>query len=348
MKNQKQLSNIEIASFCRQTAMIIRAGITPSEGMEILINDTIDENGKKILRQIADECLKGCYLYQAVESTGVFPKYVVRLISLGEESGNTDTVLTSLADYYDREEEISDNVRSAFTYPLIMIAMMIFIILILVAKVLPIFKQVFEQLGTEMTPFAEKLMSIGSSLSRYAAALTIIMAAIIIICIILNNIPSVKAKFHEFLTKFPLTRDFYMNIAVGRFASGLSLAFNSGMETFHSLEMISELVENEILEAKISQIYKDISENATLPEAIGNAGVFSNLYTRMIAVAFTSGNQDTAMEQVSEHYQNSTDRQLRKILSIIEPTLVIVLSVIVGIILLSVLLPLMGIMSSIG
>lgn len=348
MNNQKQLSNVEIASFCRQTAMIIRAGILPSEGMEILINDTIDEKGKEILRMIADECQKGCNLYQAVESTGVFPKYVVRLISLGEESGNTDTVLTSLADYYDREEDIADNVRSAFTYPLIMIAMMIFIIIILVAKVLPIFKQVFDQLGTQMTPLAEKLMNIGSSLSKYAAALTIAIAIIIVICIILNNIPAVKNKIHRFLTKFPLTRDFYMNIAVGRFASGLSLAFNSGMETFHSLEMITELVENEILEAKIAQIYKDISENSTLPEAIGNAEVFSNLYTRMIAVAFTSGNQDTAMEQVAEHYQTATDKQLRKILSIIEPTLVIVLSVIVGIILLSVLLPLMGIMSSIG
>ena len=114
MIKQKQLSNTEVSAFCRQTAMIIKAGITPAEGMSILINDTIDTAGKDILKQIEDECLKGSRLYQAIEETNVFPKYVSKLIALGEESGETDTVLNALADYYDREEDISDGIRSAF------------------------------------------------------------------------------------------------------------------------------------------------------------------------------------------------------------------------------------------
>ena len=155
MKKQKMLSNSEIASFCKQTAWILKAGITPAEGMEILINDTISKEGKELLQQIRMICNKGNHFYTALEETGVFPQYVVKLTALGEESGNLDVVLMSLAEYYEREETITDSIRSAVTYPLIMIAMMFFVIIILIVKVLPIFKQVFVQLGTEMTPFAQ-------------------------------------------------------------------------------------------------------------------------------------------------------------------------------------------------
>lgn len=347
-KKQKQLTNEEIASFCRQTALIVEAGITPAEGMEIIIHDTISEEGKELLQSISDSCRMGNYLHEALENTGVFPEYVVRLVSLGEESGTTDTVLLSLAEYYEREAEISYNIRSAITYPLVMIAMMFIIILVLVVKVLPIFRQVFTQLGTEMTPFAEKLMNLGSSLSRYAVIITIILFAVVAIFVILFHIQAVRKKIRQFLSRFPATRELYDNIAAGRFASSMYLAFSSGMDTFHTLDMVSELVENEAMEKKIDDIRNDINNGDNMAEAISRAEIFSNLYSRMIVVGFRSGNVDTVMKQIAGAYEGTTERKLRKLVSIIEPTLVIILSLIVGVILLSVLLPLMGIMSSIG
>lgn len=348
MKNHKILSNAEIASFCKQTAMIIKAGITPAEGMEILVNDTISEEGKALLKEISLSCSKGNYFHQAVSETGVFPDYVTRLIALGEESGNLDAVLISLSDYYDREDDISDSIKSAVSYPLIMIAMMFLIIIVLIMKVLPIFKQVFTQLGAEMSPLAQKLMNIGSSLSKYAITITVILAIIILAIVLLYRVPSLKKRMKAFLAKFPLTRSFYNNVASGRFASGMYLAFSSGMDMFHALDMVTQLVENELLIKKIDKVREEIKNNATFAEAVMSAEIFNNLYSRMIAVGFKSGSVDTVMLQISEYYEQATEKQLRRIVSVIEPTLVIILSLIVGIILLSVLLPLMGIMSSIG
>ena len=348
MKKQGKLTNNEIASFCRQTSLIIQAGITPAEGMNILIHDTISSSGKALLESISDNCRKGLHFNQSVAETGVFPDYVVNLIALGEESGNLDNVLASLADYYEREEDMADSIRSAITYPLIMIAMMFLIIIVLVVKVLPIFKQVFDQLGTQMSPLATRLMSLGSSLSKYAVVLTIVLFCIVIIAIILYKIPTTNKKIHNLLTKLPITRDFYNNMASGRFASGMFLSFSSGMDTFHSLDMISQLVENESMQKKIELVRNEVQNRSTMPEALATAQVFSNLYSRMIAVGFTSGSVDVVMKQIAEHYENATEKQLRRMVAIIEPTLVIVLSLIVGVILLSVLLPLMGIMSSIG
>lgn len=348
MKKNRLLSNAEIASFCRQTAMIIKAGITPAEGMDILLNDTVNKEGKELLQKISDSCKQGNPFFEALEGTGVFPDYMIKLIALGEESGNTDDVLLSLAQYYEREENISESIKGAVTYPLIMIAMMFIVILVLVVKVLPIFKQVFAQLGTQMSPLASSLLAVGNALSRYSMVIVVVFLLIIGGFIIAYKIPSGRAKIRHFLTRFPLTRGFYDKVAAGRFASGLYLAFTSGMDTYRSLDMISDIVENENMKAKIKVCKEEMEKDSNLPEALVKAEIFSNLYSRMVTVGFRSGSVDLVMKQISQNYDDETEKQLNHIISIIEPTLVIILSLIVGLILMSVLLPLMGIMSSIG
>ena len=162
------------------------------------------------------------------------------------------------------------------------------------------------------------------------------------------RIPSGKAKIRHFLTVFPFTKSFYDKIAAGRFARGMYLSYQSGMDTYHSLDMIKEIVENEEMAKKIERCKAQTQGQADLPEALASAEIFSNLYSRMVSVGFRSGSMDVVMLQIASHYEEETDRQLSRIVSIIEPTLVIILSLIVGVILLSVLLPLMGIMASIG
>ena len=348
MNNQKLLSNTEISSFCRQMALIIQAGITPAEGVDILIHDTINKEGKELLQQIGEACRNGEYLHQAIASTEVFPNYVITLIALGEESGNLDSVLLSLAQYYEREQNIAESIKSAVTYPLIMIIMMFIVILVLVLKVLPIFRQVFVQLGTEMSPLAESLLSLGNSLSKYSILFTVLLFLLIGACLFFYKTAGGRKKMQRFLSHFSLTKGFYDKVASGRFASGMYLAFTSGMDTYQSLDMISHIVENEEMSQKIEICKKEIEEHSNLPEALTKAEIFSSLYSRMVAVGFRSGSIDVVMKQISQNYEDETDKQIAKIVSVIEPTLVILLSLIVGIILLSVLLPLMGIMSSIG
>ena len=348
MKKNRLLSNAEIASFCRQTAMIIKAGITPAEGMEILKHDTLNKEGKELLEQISLSCKKGNPFFQALSDTGLFPDYVIKLVALGEESGNTDDVLISLAEHYEREEDISESIKSAVTYPLIMIVMMFIVIIVLIIKVLPIFQQVFVQLGTQMSPLASSLLSLGNTLSRYSLVITLVFFILIAGMVILYKIPAGRVRLKHFHTRFPQTSQNYDKVAAGRLASGMYLAFTSGMDTYKSLDMIADIVENDDMYAKIESCKNELKKDSDLPEALAKSKIFSNLYSRMVSVGFRSGSIDLVMKQIADNYDEETKKQLNHIISIIEPTLVIILSLIVGLILMSVLLPLMGIMSSIG
>ena len=142
---------------------------------------------------------------------------------LGEESGNLDNCLQSLALYYEKEENIAKSIRNAISYPLLMIIMMFIVIYILVSKVLPIFSQVFSDLGSEMTGFAATLSSLGSSLSRYSSIILVVLCLIILLYLICTKVPKFKKITSNFFSVFPLTRGFYQKLACQRFASGMAL-----------------------------------------------------------------------------------------------------------------------------
>ncbi len=344
----KQLNNREIASFCSQVSLFYNAGITPQEGIRILLSDTKDLDGRTVLETILEICDRGESFHKAVEECGVFPDYVVNMITIGEESGNLDDVLKALTEYYEREEELAESIRSALSYPAIMIGMMLLVIVVLLTRVLPIFNQVFVQLGSEMQGISKSLMSLGNHIRRYSLVLIILLAVIVAFVLFLNKTQAGKRLKNKLLNSFFLTKGFYEKVAAGRFASGMAMLLSSGMDTFTSLDMVSVMVDHSKMQAKIARCKELINEGKNFSEALAEADIFSNLYAKMISIGFRSGSIDTVMRKIATQYEQETDRKMKSIISILEPTLVIILSIIVGLILLSVILPLMGIMSSIG
>ena len=342
------LTNNEISFFCGQVALILKAGITPLEGMRILLSDTEDATGKEIISEILNTCQKGDPFYSSLKRTGVFPEYVIYMITIGEESGSLDNVMESLSNYYEREENISQSIKSAVSYPIVMISMMMLVIIVLLTKVLPIFNQVFIQLGSEMNGVSRSLMKIGTSIQNYSIGITLFLVVIVGLFVFATKTKNGKKMTNHFLTNFVFTRGFYDDVAAGRFASGMALTLFSGLDTYQSLDMVANLVDNKKMEAKIMVCKALIENGCNFAEAISSSKIFSNLYARMISVGFRAGAVDIVMKKIATNYEKETDNKINSIISILEPTLVIVLSIIVGLILLSVILPLMGIMSSIG
>ncbi len=344
----KKLTNEELASFCSQVAILLHAGITPTEGIRILLSDTTDAHSRALLQAIIDHVNEGNSFAESLEYVGVFPDYVLNTIRLGEEAGSLDEVMSSLANYYERETQISESVKSAITYPLVMIVMMICVIVILITKVLPIFNQVFVQLGSQMTGFAASLLKLGNALNKYSMIFIGILVIFIVLYLYFSKSRKGRVGIRKFASKLRMFKGFYEGIAAGRFASGMALALSAGLDTFASLNMVSKLVEHKRTEEKIEVCKKRIEVGDNFAEGLKHAGIFSNVNNRMVAVGFKTGEIETIMNKIADEYERKTEKRINEIISIIEPTLVIVLSIIVGLILLSVILPLMGIMTTIG
>ena len=176
---QKSLSYPELASFCGEMGMILRSGISALEGLELLMEDTQNDAEKTLLDTMYQSMQSGDTFADALSRTGVFPSYLIHMTAIGEETGRLDDVMESLSAHYQREESLSRSIRSSLSYPLIMIILMLVVIVILITKVMPVFQQVFVQLGTEMTGLSKGILLLGSVLSRYALVFVILIAAVI-------------------------------------------------------------------------------------------------------------------------------------------------------------------------
>jgi len=345
-KNKKGLSDIEISAFCEQLGFMVKAGISLQEGLILLEADTKDAKGAAITRQLLDSVEQGSSLAYALKETGEFPKYMISMVEIGEASGRLEQVLESLRVYYERNESISRNIKSAVTYPLIMIAMMVAVVLIIIVEVLPVFQGVFQQLGSEVPPFVQNIMSFGDAVSRYSVVIGIVIAAIVVLVIVLRNTGRGKNMMAGLSGK--LFKKTSSTMEAGRFASAMALMLGSGMDVDSALDMTKEVIDNKNIKQKIDEIKKHTDEGEGFAESIVKTGMFSGLYGKMIMVGFRTGTLDIVMERIAKQYEDDTNRRVNSIVSAVEPTLVAILSLIVGMILLSVMLPLMGIMSAIG
>jgi len=344
----KLLSNRELSQFCDQIAMILNAGISPMEGVTIMLEDALSTEGKEILSVILEHCNQGESFHSSVSASGVFPKYALDMIEIGEQSGKLEDVMHALAFHYNREETIAQDIKNAVTYPFLIVGMMLVVILVLIIKVLPIFNQVFIQLGSEMTGFSKGLLNMGTTISNYSMIFIIVFAVLVGLFFFFAKTKIGRSSMASFCTKFFATRHFYEKIASGRFASGMALTMSAGLDTDASLEMVKRLVDNKTMEDKIEKCREQIRDGASFAEALVTSEIFTSMYARMLTIGYKTGSIDKVLEKIADAYESEVDNRINSIITVLEPTLVIILSVVVCMILLSVMLPLMGIMSSIG
>lgn len=348
MKKQKQqpaLSKPETAAFCGQMAMVLKSGFSAVEGISLLLADARNPQEEAILKVMYEEILDTGQFYPALQAAGVFPSYLLQMAEIGEETGTLDEVLEALSKHYEREEAISQQVKSALTYPLIMIGMMFLIIIILMTKVMPIFNQVFKQLGREMTGFSKGVLMLGNTISSYAAVLAGIFVGIVLLILYMTQTENGRKQRMKLCRYFRLFRDLSDKMSACRFAGGMYLTLKSGLNPERGLEFSEKLIGDPCFREKILSCKEKLEEGRDLGEAFQETEIFTGLYARMASIANKAGRMDEVMDKIARQYEEEIDTKLSSIIAVLEPTLVIVLSVIVGIILLSVMLPLLGIMA---
>lgn len=342
---QETLSNLELSAFCEQMTIVLKAGISVMEGISIMKEDAQTAAEKELLDTIYEKVQETGTLAPALEETGVFPRYICKMTQIGEETGTLDDVLSSLEKYYVRQEAISRSIRSALTYPLIMVGVMALVIVVLLTRVMPVFQQVFRQLGMEMSGFSRGALLLGNALSRYAVVFVGIIVAIAVLFVWLVKTKKGRVRLESLGQHFKFSREISDKMSICRFAGSLSLTLRSGLTPERSLELAEELNEDRFFAEKISSCRKMLEEGSSMPEAFQQAKIFTGVYARMADIAGRTGMMDEAMGKLADQYEEDVDEKVGSFISMLEPTLVILLSVIVGVILLSVMLPLLGILA---
>ena len=341
-----KLTAQELGSFCRQLGILIHSGMGPLESLHILLEESEADTDHEILSVLLSSMEKTGSLSQAVTDSGFFPNSMAAYIKTGEQTGCLDEILDSLSGHY--EQETSGQIRSAVTYPLLMLVMMGIVIIVLLVKVLPIFRQVFQQMGMEMNGFSSRLLNAGNIITRYSAFF-LILAVILIGCILFLCL---NKKGQQMLAKIvlhlPVLRDIPVALDYSRMTHGLALGQKSGLAPETSLALAEQLISHPLVLERLQKAADLLNTGYAFSDALKESGLFGGMEIRLIIVAFQSGTADDAFADLSSRYQDNASALITRVISVIEPTIVIILSVLVGLVLLSVMMPLLGVLADIA
>lgn len=341
----RTLTNSYLSSFCLELAMLLQVGIAPYEGVMMLWKDEPDKDGKAVLQSLIDSLEKAAPLSGALRESGYFPRYMVNLTEAGEKTGCLAETLKALSEHYDRQERLSLAIKNAVLYPAILLVMMTAVVLILIIRVLPMFDEVFARMGGQMPAFAVRLMQFGGWIADASAVIAVIAAAVIVIALAVWLSPSARGALMNLLGG----RGLFWRIASARFASVMAMAVASGLNPEESSELAAAVSGgSKAVDKKLNRCTDLLRSGGTLAEAMFGAGILSAQNSRMLSIGSRSGMTDTVMAEIAARCERDTQDELNRIIGMVEPALVIIASVTVGVILLSVMLPLMSIMTAIG
>ncbi len=346
-RKKKDLSSNELTLFCTQLSLLVRGGISVYEGLMIMTENLDDAGMKELYEMISLDVEEGYALGAALEKAERFPDYFIEMIKIGETAGRLDEVLDSLAEYYEKSEYITKAVKNTLRYPLVMVGILILVMLLIITKALPIFSQVYEQLGVEVTGVLRGLLNFGAFLEQYFIGILIVIAVLVLLYVILRNTGWGRRTGASLYDKSVFTRRFSYRSSLSKFAYAVSLCLASGLNVDDSVMMARDLIESPKIKDKIEVVLESMQQGMSFAAALGKSGLFSAVYVSMISVGAKSGMLDEMMKMVADRYASDTDEWIGGRLAVIEPTIVIVMSVLIGLLLVTVMLPLLGILSSI-
>ena len=344
--SKSKLSSAELSAFCTQVALMLSAGLPIYDGMEALAEAAQNGPEREIYARTSAAVSETGSLSAALKQDDCWPEYLAERAAIGERAGCLESVMNGLAAHYEREGRMSQAVRSAVTYPIVLCVMMLAIILIMILKVLPVFKRVLGGMGVAMSRYGDWMMRTGATLGWVMLGLTLVVLAGVIACVALLHTRAREKTLHCINRCFPPLRRLNRRISAARMASVLSMLLSGGFPMEEALEMVPGVMSDRTAAREVEMLRRSMEQGNSFADALAEGSLFDPLHSRMIRMGAAVGREDQVMETVARTYEEEVEEGIGRLISIIEPTLVAFLCVVIGMILLSVMLPMAGIISS--
>ena len=348
---QEFLENSALSAFCGSIATMIGAGIQIDEAVLMLGENRERSRFQEVCAQVYDHVVAGSTLSEAMDASGGFPTYAVDMVATGEGSGHLEDVLRNLEKYYDEEARLFAKLSQSVRYPAALLVIMSVILAFFAFAILPVFTSVYESMSTSLV--AGSLLSVAASRTIGFTALVVVVASAAVACWLAFSSRTIagQRRVIRLLEHLSLTRDAMYQLALSRFTSFLAVYISSGITNEEALARAAKTVDHPRLQKRLEKAHEamvSFENPKSLAQVIGECEVFDSLYARMLNVGIRSGSTDEALIEFAEAFFEDGVAQLDHALDIVEPLFAAFLTTSVGITLVAMMLPLVGVMRAIG
>jgi type IV pilus assembly protein PilC len=344
-----QLDDLATSLFCRDMAMLLAAGTQPDEALALLCGDAGGEaRFSAAVGAMAAAMRAGKPFSEAVRAQQALPDYAAHMIAAGETAGRTEQVLNRLADYYERQHALRRRLRGALVYPMFLLLLMCGILAFLVWKVVPVFLGVYDSLSGSLAGSSYAYAAAARAVSWTALVVTLAVCAALAVSLLLSRTPQGTARLARLLETFPATAGASRRLAVSRLTDALATFTASGLDPDTALREAGPMVTHRGLHATVQACMADLAAGQGLAQALCARQVFPPLYGRMLESGSRAGKLDETLARLADLTGQDAEQAIYAAVEAVEPALTGFLTVAVGATLLAAMLPLVGILGSIG
>lgn len=338
----------QITLLTRQLSTMLRSGIPLASCLTALVEQAGHPDLEVVLRDVRERVTQGATLAEGLgHHPGYFNDLYVNMVRAGEASGTLDEVLARLADFNQKQERIRSKISAALAYPMVMVVFGVIVVIVLMTFVVPRIMTVIQRgpggKKASLPLPTEILITVSNFTGTYWwAIIGAIVAGAVLFKLMLRN-SEVAYRYDAMLLRMPVLGDLFRKSAVSRFCITLSTLLKSGIPALQALTIVRGIVGNKVLERVVGEVHEKIIEGADISGPIKKSGVFPPVVGYMIAVGEQAGTLEEMLSRVAEAYDDEVEISAQKVTSMIEPLLIVAMSLVVGFIVIAILLPILQI-----
>ena len=338
-KKHKKLKAKQLAAFCRELSTLLASGVTLVRALDIISEqEGMNKDERDIYKDVLQELKRGISLSDAMESKECFPDLMIGMIRSGEGSGNLDLVTQRLSIQYEKDYKLTQQVKSAMTYPCILLVLCVVIVILIVTFILPQFQSLFDQM--ESLPMITNILIAVSNFLVQKWYIALLAVAVIVVLIrIIVGIPAVRRGVDWMKVHMWGFGKLFKVVYTARFARTLSSLYSSGMPLVSAVGVAAKTIGNGYVESQFDEVITMVRGGVPLSQGLREVDGLLKKLSSTILVGEESGRLDVMLDSIAETLEADAEQATKRMVTLLEPILIIFMALIVGCIMIGVMLP---------
>lgn len=338
-----------LTAFTRQLATLVNAGLPLMRSIRVLQRQERNPALKDALGDMAESVEGGSTFAEALAAhPKIFDRLYINMVRAGEVGGVLDVVLGRLAEFQEKAQKIKSKVKSAMTYPVVVLCVAVGILVLLMVKIVPKFKEIFSSMDIQMPAITQKVMAVSDFMINHFLIFVGIIVGLVIVFKILSATKQGRYALDAFALKAPAFGSLVTKNAISRFTRTLGTLMHAGVPVLQALNIVKETVGNEVVSKAIATVHDAVKEGENMAPPIASSKIFPPMVVSMVEVGEETGALPDMLTKIADSYDDDIDNAVASITSIIEPVMIIFLALIVGTIVVALFMPLMSIMGNLS
>ena len=338
-KKHKKLKAKQLAAFCRELSTLLASGVTLVRALDIISEqEGMNKDERDIYKDVLQDLKRGISLSDAMESKECFPDLMIGMIRSGEGSGNLDLVTQRLSIQYEKDYKLTQQVKSAMTYPCILLVLCVVIVILIVTFILPQFQSLFDQMES-LPMITNILIAVSNFLVQKWYIALLIVAVIVALIRIIVGIPSVRRSVDWMKVHMWGFGKLFKVVYTARFARTLSSLYSSGMPLVSAVGVAAKTIGNGYVESQFDEVITMVRGGVPLSQGLREVDGLLKKLSSTILVGEESGRLDVMLDSIAETLESDAEQATKRMVTLLEPILIIFMALIVGCIMIGVMLP---------